>query len=730
MLESSEQKEKISGTILKVLFRNAESGFHILKVHPGGNKPVVTVLGTGHNTLERGHKISAVGSWEKDKKYGRQFRTQAIQSTLPTDDRSIVKYLSSGIFTGIGPINAQKIVDRFGRQIFDVLDNSPERLDEVKGLSKKAVDSITVAWATQSGSAKTLTKLHEYGISNSLVRKIYKKQGANALNILAENPYQLVDEIWGIGFIKADEIARNNGMEQTDSKRVRAGISYTLKLAAENGSCGLKVDHLVEDAAELLKIDPDLVREYLSSLTGDMAENIKIKRHEDADTAFLKRYYSLENLVAGKLKQINCQRVPWNSLPPKVAVSQARRLAEVTLTKRQEEAVELAFASNLTVITGGPGVGKTTLTNALLKVLKSNRLEVKLCAPTGTAAKRLGKATLHSASTIHVTLGFNPVTRKMKHDHYNPLECDVVIVDEVSMIDIELMASLVQAIGPQTALILLGDVDQLPSIGPGNVLRDIINSGVVPAVFLREIFRQAANSRIIAVSRAIREGKMPSLESGQSDDFFFIRTSDQDKCLNLICRLILERIPEKFGLDPVREIQVLSPMKNGTVGINNLNDVLQKKLNPDAPVGLIHRNRRFALGDKVIQTQNDYVKNVFNGDIGYIASIKTTDKKLTVDFDGSEVDYDHDELETIDPAFAITIHKSQGSEYPAAIVPIMMQHRIMMQRKLIYTGITRGKLLTVVLGEPKALEIAVKNVPLGKNFSRPRISRLAGLLAS
>ncbi|MXZ49570.1 MAG: AAA family ATPase, partial [Rhodobacteraceae bacterium] len=395
--------------------------------------------------------------------------------------------------------------------------------------------------------------------------------------------------------------------------------------------------------------------------------------------------------------------------------------------EQQREAIKVACTNNVSIISGGPGVGKTTIINAVLKIFQSQDREVKLCAPTGTAAKKMGLATGHYASTIHSLLGIDPIRQEMRFDEHNPLECDLLIVDEVSMIDIELMASLMKAIGPSTAILFVGDKDQLPSIGPGNVLKDLILSKAVEVVFLTEIYRQAQGSRIITVARQILAGDVPNLKSDINDDFFFIETKDPQKCQDYVSLMVTERIPNKFGLNPVRDIQVLAPMKNGLVGINALNEVLQEKLNPKAGQKVIHGTRSFSRGDKVIQNRNDYDREVFNGDIGFIHAIDRDNNRLEVDFDGRAVEYEFEDLDSLDPAFAITIHKSQGSEYQAVVIPLMLQHRIMLQRKLVYTGITRGKGLVVVIGEAEALARAVRNSSIGRKTTE-RVTRLGQLL--
>ena len=723
--QSTDDQETVSGTVKRIVFNNPENGYHILRVTLDRGKFESTVVGVGLGTLEAGTHITAYGKWIKDPKYGKQFKAQSIQSRLPTRPDAIEKYLASGIFPGIGKILAARIVKMFGNQIFEVLEKEPQKLTRVRGLSKTVSDNLVKTWDSQKEESQVTIFLHEFGLSKSVIRRIIKRYGYNTYNAIKENPYQLIENIWGIAFTTADEIAKKVGIERDDPKRIKAGLNYTLQLAAQNGSCGLILSDLLSETEVLLNVTRDAIYQALKEEVQSC--DLVVESQSDAQAVFLRYYFDLENLVAKLIKRKNQE-------PPVFKFNNFQRIfqtielnSNIVFSEQQREAIKIACTNNVSIISGGPGVGKTTIINAVLKIFQSRDLEVKLCAPTGTAAKKMGLATGHFASTIHSLLGIDPIRQKMKFDEHNPVECDLLIVDEVSMIDIELMASLMKAIGPSTAILFVGDKDQLPSIGPGNVLKDLILSKAVEVVFLTEIYRQAQGSRIITVARQILTGNVPNLKSDVNDDFFFIETKDPQKCQDYVSLMVTERIPNKFGLNPVRDIQVLAPMKNGLVGINALNEVLQKKLNPQAGQKVIHGTRGFSRGDKVIQNRNDYDKEVFNGDIGFIHSIDSGNSCLEVDFDGKAVEYEFEDLDSLDPAFAITIHKSQGSEYQAVVIPLMLQHRIMLQRKLVYTGITRGKGLVVVIGEAEALARAVRNSSIGRKTTE-RVTRLGQLL--
>ena len=715
----------VSGTVKRIVFNNPENGFHILRVIPENEKYEATVVGIGLGSIESGTHITAYGKWINDPKYGKQFKAQSIQSRLPTQPKAIERYLSSGVFKGVGDILAERLVKQFGNKVFEVLEKEPQKLAQVKGLNKSVIDNMVNIWDSQKEESQVTIFLHEFGLSKSVIRRIIKRYGYNTFNAIKANPYILIDDIWGIGFTTADEIAQNIGINKQDSKRVRAGLIYTLQLAAQNGSCGAFLADLLTDTEILLEVPRDAI--YLELRSEVQKGNLAIEDQDGIKTVFLRYYYDLENFVADQISEKSQKTVPWETYNFQNIFEGIERSSNISFSEQQRKAIKAAFTSNLTIITGGPGVGKTTIINAVLKIFLSLDLEVKLCAPTGTAAKKMGLATGYFASTIHSLLGIDPIRQEMKFNEKNPLECDLLVVDEVSMIDIELMATLLKAIGPSTAILFVGDKDQLPSIGPGNVLKDIIFSQSVEVVFLTEIYRQAQGSRIITVARHILEGNIPNLKSNPNDDFFFIETSDPQKCQDYVSLMVTERIPKKFGLDPLRDIQVLAPMKNGLVGINALNDVLQAKLNPVAGQKVLHGSRSFSRGDKVIQNRNDYDKEIFNGDIGHIFRIESENRRMEVDFDGRVVEYEFDDLDSLDPAFAITIHKSQGSEYPAVVIPLMLQHRIMLQRKLIYTGITRGKGLVVVIGQAEAFSKAIRNVSFGRRTSE-RVTRLGQLL--
>ena len=717
--------QTVSGTVRRIVFNNPENGFNILRVIPEKEKSETTVVGIGLGSIEAGTHITAYGKWVNDPKFGKQFKAESIQSRLPSQPQAIERYLSSGIFKGVGNVLAARLVKEFGSQVFEVLEKDPQQLAQVQGLNKNVIDNMVNSWDSQKAESQVTIFLHEFGLSKSVIRRIIKRYGFNTFNAIKHNPYILIDNIWGVGFTTADEIAQKVGINKQDAKRVRAGLIYTLQQAAQNGSCGSYLDDLLTDTVLLLAIPRDVI--LLEVRSEIQKGQLVIEDHAGMKAVFLQYYYELENLVALRISKKSQKTVPWGTYNFQEIFEGIERTSNITFSAQQRKAIKAAFTNNVTIITGGPGVGKTTIINAVLKIFNSLSLEVKLCAPTGTAAKKMGLATGHHASTIHSLLGIDPVRQEMRFSEKNPLECDLVVVDEVSMIDIELMATLLKAIGPSTAILFVGDKDQLPSIGPGNVLKDIIQSQSVEVVFLTEIYRQAQGSRIITVARQILEGKIPDLRSDPDNDFFFIEANDPQKCQDYVSLMVTERIPRKFGLNPLRDIQVLAPMKNGLVGINTLNEVLQAKLNPDSSQKVLHGSRSFTKGDKVIQNRNDYDKEIFNGDIGYIFSIESENRRLEVDFDGRLVEYEFEELDSLDPAFAITIHKSQGSEYPAVVIPLMLQHRIMLQRKLIYTGITRGKGLVIVIGQAEAFSKAIRNARFGRKTTE-RVTRLNQLL--
>ena len=618
---------------------------------------------------------------------------------------------------GIGPSYASKMVKAFGEKVFDIIEAEPDRLREVDGIGPIRAQRITAAWAEQKIVREIMVFLHSHGVGTARAVRIYKTYGADAIQVMTENPYRLARDIRGIGFKTADAIAIRLGIEKTALVRVRAGISYALTEAMDEGHCGLPTEELVPLAVELLEIPKELVA---AALELELADGTVIADTVDATPCvFLGGLYRAEQVVAERLRRLIAGTLPWSPIDPDKALPWIERKTGLSLAESQIAAIRLALLSKVLVITGGPGVGKTTIVNAILRILAAKGVNLLLCAPTGRAAKRMTEATGFGAKTIHRLLEVDPKGGGFKRSGDHPLECDLLVVDETSMVDILLMQALLRAVPDHAALLIVGDIDQLPSVGPGQVLADVIASGSVPVVRLTEIFRQAAQSRIITSAHRINQGSIPDLSRPEGDsDFYFVQADDPDIAVPRIIELVKTRIPQRFGLDPIRDIQVLCPMNRGGVGARSLNIELQAALNPAGERKVERFGWTFAPGDKVMQIENDYDKEVYNGDIGYVDDVDPDAGELTARFDGRSVTYGFGELDTLVPAYAATIHKSQGSEYPAVIIPVMTQHYTMLQRNLLYTGVTRGKRLVVLVGQRKAVAIAVRNVSGRRRWSK------------
>ncbi len=713
---SSPQREVLAGLVERVTFHNADSGFCVLRVKARGHRELATVVGHAA-TISAGEWITATGEWANDNTHGQQFKAHFLRTSAPTSVEGIEKYLGSGMIRGIGPVYAKKLVLAFGEKVFDTIEAEPARLREVTGIGPLRAKRITDGWAEQKVIREIMVFLHSNGVGTARSVRIYKTYGTDAVQVMTENPYRLARDIRGIGFITADAIAMRLGVEKTAMTRVRAGISYALTDAMDDGHCGLPTADLVPLAEKLLEVGPDLIRTALDlELAGGavIADSLG-----ETDCIFLASLYRSEQAIAQKLLALSRAKLPWAAIDADKAVPWVEKRVGIELAPTQVEAVRLALSSKVLVLTGGPGVGKTTIVNTILRILLAKDVNVLLCAPTGRAAKRMHETTGQEAKTIHRLLEVNPIGGGFKRNADNPLECDLLVMDEVSMVDVVLMNALLKAVPERTALLIVGDVDQLPSVGPGQILSDMIISGAVPVVRLTEVFRQAAKSRIIINAHRINEGLLPSLEKPEGEsDFYFVQADEPEIAVPRILDLVKNRIPQKFGLDPIRDIQVLCPMNRGGVGARSLNIALQSELNPAGERKVERFGWTFAPGDKVMQIENDYDKEVYNGDIGYVDDVDSIDGELTASFDGREVIYGFGELDTLVPAYAATIHKSQGSEYPAVVIPVMMQHYTMLQRNLIYTGVTRGKRLVVLVGQKKAVAIAVRNVSGRRRWSK------------
>jgi exodeoxyribonuclease V alpha subunit len=701
-------REVLAGLVERVTYQSAENGFCVVRVKVRGHRELVTLVGHAA-TISAGEWITATGSWVNDRTHGQQFKARFLKTSMPTSVDGIEKYLASGMIRGIGPVYAKKLLNAFSDRVFDIIEAEPDRLREVDGIGPKRAGRIVAAWAEQKVVREIMVFLHSHDVGTARAVRIYKTYGADAVQVMSENPYRLARDIRGIGFKTADAIAMKLGVDKTALVRVRAGISYALTEAMDEGHCGLPWDELMPLAAQLLEVPQDLIRTALDLELVD--GTVTASRVGDKPCAFLTGLYRAERNIADRLLQLRNGKLPWPWIDPDKAIPWIEQRSGRVLAESQRSAVALALTSKVLVITGGPGVGKTTLVNAILRILSAKGAKLLLCAPTGRAAKRMTEATGFEAKTIHRLLEVDPKTGGFRRGDDNPLDCDFLVLDEASMVDVMLMHALMKAVPDKAALLIVGDIDQLPSVGPGQVLADIISSGALPVVRLTEVFRQAAQSRIISSAHRINQGFIPDLSSpGSESDFYFVQADDPETAVVRIIELVKTRIPKRFGLDPVRDIQVLCPMNRGGVGARSLNIELQAALNPAGERKVERFGWTFARGDKVMQIENDYAKEVYNGDIGYIEDVDLDDGELTISFDGRSVTYGFGELDTLVPAYAATIHKSQGSEYPAVVVPVMTQHYAMLQRNLLYTGVTRGKKLVVLVGQKKAVAIAVRNV--------------------
>jgi exodeoxyribonuclease V alpha subunit len=730
----------LDGTVQRVLFHNPSTLWTVARFSSapstGASAEEITIVGLMPDLYE-GAPLQVAGSWQENPRYGRQLRVRSCQAKLPETLIGLERYLGSKQFPRVGPELAKRMVEHFGHDTRAVLDREPGRLVEVKGIGRATAKSIAKAWEQQQEKREVKIFLHAYGVSDAFSERIYKRYGNRAMTLIRENPYRLALDIWGIGFRTADTIARNLGLEVTAPERLEAGLIHALGQLAEDGHVHAPELHLMEYAAKLLEVDIDLLGPALAALVGSQLVVREVLGDRGPCLSLAAMYESEHDAAAGLAELINTTMRP---IKVKVAdaIAAFEKEAGIDLARAQRRAIAAAIMDKCVVITGGPGVGKTTIVRAIVTILTSQHRSIALAAPTGRAAKRLSESTGMDAVTLHRLLEYNPRRNEFARNAENPLEVDVVIVDEVSMVDILLLRVLVNAIPPAAQLILVGDVDQLPSVGPGAVLADVIESRAVTVERLTEIFRQAAESRIITAAHQVNSGELPDLAppagSARADFYFISRhESDPDAARDTIVALVAERIPESFGLAPARDIQVLCPMHRGPLGTEALNKALQERLNPARSGGaeIGRGDEVFRAGDKVMQIKNDYDKSVFNGDIGVIEQIITGDEtKLVVDFlDGRSAVYKRDELDRLTLAYAVSVHKSQGSEYPAVVMPLTTQHYMMLRRNLLYTGITRGKKLVVLVGSQKAMGIAIRNQSTTRRWTwlAERIRTAAGV---
>ena len=710
-------KDNLAGLVERVTFHNQDSGFCVLRVKARGQRDLITVIGHAA-AIAAGEFVQVTGQWVNDRTHGVQFRAGFLRSMPPTTAEGIEKYLASGMIKGIGPVYARKLVRAFREQVFDVIEQTPGRLQEIDGIGPKRADSIVAAWADQKAIREIMIFLHSHGVGTSRAVRIFKTYGADAIRLISENPYRLARDIRGIGFKSADLIAEKLGIEKTAMIRARAGIGYALSEAMDEGHCGLPLTQLVPLAVELLDVPAAIIE---TALGLELQDGEVIADSVDAEPCvFLAGLHRAERAIAARIGTLRGGALPWPAIDAAKAIPWVETKAGINLAASQREAVQLALAAKVLVITGGPGVGKTTLVNSILKILGVKGVRIALAAPTGRAARRLQDSTGLEAKTIHRLLEVDPMHGGFRRKEDHLLDCDLLIVDETSMIDVPLMHALLKAVPDHAALILVGDVDQLPSVGPGQVLADTIASGVVPVVRLTEVFRQAAASRIIVNAHRINQGLMPEWAQGPASDFHFVECVDAEDGVAKILQIVRDRIPARYGLDPIRDIQVLCPMNRGGLGARSLNIDLQQALNPPGELRVERFGSTYGIGDKVMQVENDYDKEVYNGDLGVVRAIDAEAAEMLLEFDGREVTYGFGELDEIVLAYATTIHKSQGSEYPAVVIPLTTQHYPMLQRNLLYTAVTRGKRLVVIVGQKKALAIAVKGKQTGRRWSKLR----------
>ncbi len=715
--------ERLAGTIERVTFHNPENGFCVLRVAVPGERELTTVVGK-LTTVAPGEHLEAQGHWTLDRQHGRQFQAEQLQTSPPASLAGIERYLGSGAIRSVGPKLAAVIVRQYKERTLDILDQHTDLLAHVQGIGPKRLKRIRASWHEQREVRRIVLFLYEHGIGTARAVKIYRAFGHEAIDRIRGNPYCLADEIRGIGFPTADQLAQRLGFDKHSPLRAQAATSYALQQLTLEGHTGCPEPVLVERACRLIDAQTELIDQALSH---QIAQKAIVREPVDGEPwVFLAALWRAEVGLAQAVRRLAESRqrpAPPEDLDAQVTAIEER--LEIALASQQRAALEAACSAGLLVVTGGPGVGKTTLIRALIEVFHAQRLECVLAAPTGRAARRMTEATGHPAKTLHRLLEWEPAVGGFARSAERPLSGDVFIIDEVSMVDVALGYQFLRAVPDSARVVLVGDVDQLPSVGPGRVLADVIESRVVPVVRLTEVFRQARSSRIVTAAHAIDAGQLPPLDSpGEAlSDFYFIETSDRERTAETILKLVQDRVPQRFAMDPLSDIQILCPMKRGSLGTRELNRLLQEALNPARTASGGERPQverfgtQFRQGDRVLQTENNYQRDVSNGDLGWIESINDIEQEVIVSFEGRRVEYDFGDLDELVLAYALSVHKSQGSEYPCVIVPLDTQHFTMLERHLLYTAITRGKRLVVLVGSRRALELAVSRTDGQQRYS-------------
>jgi len=704
--------DTLIGFVENIVYIHPETGFTVARLND--KRVLQTIVGI-MPSIQPGETLHCQGTWKHHPNHGKQFEVKSFETKAPSDLVGIQKYLESGLVKGIGPVFAKKIVDAFGVKTLEIIDNAPEKLAAISGIGKKKLQKIIACWEDQKSIRQVMIFLRGYGISPGYAQKIFKKYQEDSIKIVEDNPYLLAKEIAGIGFKIADDIAHKLGIDKSSEKRIEAAIEYALWELSNNGhTCYPKIE-LVEQVTKLLEIGKEAVESCLTRLI-EQKVLIQFQDEEELSLIFLPTFFHSEKLIAKELTRLLYTPVMFRKIDMQKAISWAESQLNMQFSEEQKQAIEIALSKKVQIITGGPGTGKSTIVRAILLVMEHLTSQILLAAPTGKAAKRLSQITRRKAHTLHSLLEFDFNNRGFKRNPQNPLSCSLMIVDESSMIDTFLLLHLLKALPSSSRLIFLGDVDQLPSVGPGNILKDLIASEKIPTIFLKKIFRQSAHSKIIVNAHLINEGKFPFIANDKSHDFFFFDIEDPEQIEQKIIQLLTKELPERKQYHPIDDIQVLAPMKKGRIGIENLNVALQQALNPSKHP-LFRGGHRYHVGDKVMQIKNNYSKLVFNGDVGRISHIDLDEQQVIVNYDDYLVNYDFNELDEITLAYAVSVHKYQGSECTCVIIPIHTSHFKLLYRNLLYTGVTRGKKMVILLGTKKALAIAVKNNDVQQRYT-------------